>query len=77
MTAPGSAEELGVRLQQLLGNDDLRLTMSNNAASDARMRFSLERQAHAYLDWYQEICGVFKKNGRNDKENMNWKEYSE
>jgi glycosyltransferase involved in cell wall biosynthesis len=77
LTAPGSAEELGVRLQQLLGNDDLRLTMSNNAASDARMRFSLERQAHAYLDWYQEICGVFKKNGRNDKENMNWKEYSE
>jgi len=78
LTAPGSAEELGVRLQELLANDALRMTMSNNAAIDARMRFSLERQAQAYLDWYREICGVFRKKGRNDnKENINWKEYSE
>jgi len=70
LTAPGSPEELGVRLQELLGNDALRFTMSKNAATDARIRFSLERQAHAYLDWYQEIREVFKKNGRNDNENI-------
>ena len=67
LTSPGNAEELGARLQQLLENEPLRMRMSSNAAADARMRFSLERQAQAYLQWYQEMR---EKNGGNSKDDM-------
>ena len=69
LTAPGRVEELGVRLQQLLRNEVLRMQMSRNAAADARMRFSLERQARSYLEWYQQL---HEKHGRNSNENINW-----
>jgi len=76
LTAPGDFEELGARLQQLVGNESLRLQMSTNAATDARMRFGLERQAQAYLEWYQEIIRGFDKSNHEhgSKENMNWKD---
>ena len=67
LTSPGNAEELGARLQQLLENEPLRMRMSSNAAADARMRFSLERQAQAYLQWYQEMR---ENNGRKSKDDM-------
>ena len=73
LTAPGSVEDLGARLQQLLENETLRMRMSSNAATDARMRFGLERQAQAYLEWYQEIIRGFDRVDHNhgSKENMN------
>ena len=76
LTAPGDFEELGARLQQLVGNESLRLQMSTNAATDARMRFGLERQAQAYLEWYQEIIRGFDKSNHEhgSKDNMNWKD---
>jgi glycosyltransferase involved in cell wall biosynthesis len=55
LTSPGNAEELEARLQQLLSNEPVRMQMSMNAVADARMRFSLKRQAESYLEWYQEI----------------------
>jgi glycosyltransferase involved in cell wall biosynthesis len=61
LTSPGDAEELRMRLEQLLGDELLRVQISSNAASDARQRFSLEQQVEAYLDWYQEILRSFDK----------------
>jgi len=76
LTAPGSAESLAVRIQELLKNDALRIQMSANAVTDAQMRFSLERQTQAYLDWYLEICGVFKENGARLKQIQDGKNIS-
>lgn len=60
LTSPQNAEELAVRIEQLLRDDSLRLRLSQNAAKDARERFDLERQVDAYLDWYEEIRAAFK-----------------
>ena len=66
LTAPGDVEAVAARLQELLRNETLRMRMSSNAAADARMRFSLARQAEAYLEWYEEILQTFHKMPRRD-----------
>jgi glycosyltransferase involved in cell wall biosynthesis len=43
------------RIDQLLTDYDLRKSMGERAAADARRRFDLNRQVVAYLDWYAEI----------------------
>jgi glycosyltransferase involved in cell wall biosynthesis len=76
LTAPGGAEELGARLRYLLENEEVRLQLSTNAAADARMRFGLERQAQAYIDWYRKIIADFARDDtkHGSKANMNWKD---
>ena len=59
LTSPGDAEELKLRIEQVLGDEPLRLQLSINAAADARRRFRLGQQVDAYLSWYQEILRSF------------------
>jgi glycosyltransferase involved in cell wall biosynthesis len=59
LISPQDAEELGARVEQLLGDESLRHQLSRNAVKDARERFDAEQQANAYLDWYEEICASF------------------
>jgi len=61
LTSAGNALELADRIARLLRDKALRQQMSRNAAADARQRFGLERQADAYLSWYQEILQSFDK----------------
>jgi len=51
----GNAEAMSVKIKQLLDNDDMRSKMGTQAAAVASSRFSLDRQADDFLDWYQEI----------------------
>ena len=55
LTAPSNAEEFAAALERLLEDASARRQLSENAAADARRRFSLKRQAETYLEWYQEI----------------------
>jgi glycosyltransferase involved in cell wall biosynthesis len=70
LVSPGKAEELAACIEELLGDDVLRRSLSTNAATDARQRFDLERQVDAYLGWYQEIRQDFdrKKSRRREPE---------
>jgi glycosyltransferase involved in cell wall biosynthesis len=49
----GDAPALAERLTRLLSDAELRARMGAEAAQAARRRFDLNRQADAYLDWYQ------------------------
>jgi glycosyltransferase involved in cell wall biosynthesis len=51
----GDAPALAERLTRLLSDAELRARMGAEAAQAARRRFDLNRQADAYLDWYQEL----------------------
>lgn len=51
----GNAEEMASAIKRLLTDDNLRTQLGRNAAKDAADRFSLERQAQTYLDWYAQI----------------------
>jgi glycosyltransferase involved in cell wall biosynthesis len=55
LVSAGDGEELAARIDELLGDDVLRIRLSTNAAADVRQRFDLERQVEAYLDWYDAI----------------------
>jgi glycosyltransferase involved in cell wall biosynthesis len=56
LTPPGNARALAEAIERLLADDAMRRGMSERAASDARDRFDLERQADAYLAWYRALC---------------------
>lgn len=55
LTAPGRAGDMTRALVSILDMKELRQRLASNAAYDARERFSLHRQADAYLDWYGEV----------------------
>jgi hypothetical protein len=43
------------RVEQLLRQPHRRIDMGRRAAETARLRFDLEHQVNAYLDWYESI----------------------
>ena len=53
LASVGDAAALAERLIRLLSDQPLRHRMGAQGAEDARTRFDLDRQADAYLDWYQ------------------------
>lgn len=55
LVAERDAEAMAGRLLELLSRDELRLQQGRRAAEDARARFSMDKQADAFLDWYREI----------------------
>ena len=65
LVAPGDAVEMAARVSQVLANQDLRLTLSVQAAESARRRFDLQRQVDAYLDWYRET--LMEREGNHSK----------
>ena len=56
LTPPDNAPEFAGRILQLLQDAPLRRQMGEQAAEDARRRFSLQRMASDYLDFYREVC---------------------
>ncbi len=59
LVPPGDVESMARSIECLLNDDQLRRQLGANAASDARNRFSLEKQAARYLTWYQEIVNTW------------------
>ena len=55
LTPPSDAGEFATAIRRLLEDGSARSRLSENAAADARRRFSLKRQADTYLQWYEEI----------------------
>jgi glycosyltransferase involved in cell wall biosynthesis len=55
LTPPGAAEEFAKAVGRLLEDEPARRRLAENAAADARRRFSLKLQAETYLGWYREI----------------------
>lgn len=55
LVAPADAEAMAGAIAQLLENADLRKTLGENAARDARLRFDARHQAGAYLEGYRAI----------------------
>jgi glycosyltransferase involved in cell wall biosynthesis len=55
LSPQGDAAVLAQGLVRLLTDDELRQRMGAAAARDARTRFDLERQADAYLLWYEAL----------------------
>jgi len=55
LTPPADPEAMATRIQQLLADAELRRTMGSKATESASKRFTLDRQADAYLEWFQEI----------------------
>jgi len=56
LVPPGDAEAMAVGIERLLNHESLRRDLGVNAARDAESRFSLKRQADAYLAWYQQLA---------------------
>ena len=52
LAPPGDGEAMAIGIERLLADEALRRQLGQHAARDARQRFGLERQAHAYLAWY-------------------------
>lgn len=48
-------EAMAAALERLLGEDELRRKLGENAWRDAANRFSLEREGDDYLSWFREI----------------------
>jgi glycosyltransferase involved in cell wall biosynthesis len=55
LVAQADAEGMGAATATILADDDLRATLSGNAAADAARRFDLDRQLDATIAWYREI----------------------
>ncbi len=55
LITPGDAEGMALAIGSLLRNTQLHRQLGANAVQDARKRFDLERQAQAYLAWYQAL----------------------
>ncbi|MEW6301095.1 MAG: glycosyltransferase [Thermodesulfobacteriota bacterium] len=52
---PGDAVAFALGIERLLNDDLLRRRIGENAATDARERFDLQRQVDSYLEWYEEL----------------------
>ncbi len=55
LVTAGDVTEMARSIELLLGDETLRHRLGRNAARDAAERFDLNRQAEAYLHWYQTI----------------------
>lgn len=55
LTLPADARALAAATVHLLKEDAMRARLADNAARDAARRFSVDRQADAYLSWFEEI----------------------
>jgi glycosyltransferase involved in cell wall biosynthesis len=55
LVEPGDAASLAERIVHLLGDVALLRRIGDHAAATARLRFTIERQADAYLAWYGEV----------------------
>jgi glycosyltransferase involved in cell wall biosynthesis len=55
LTPPSDPKALAEALTFLIEHSSLLRTMGANAARDARLRFDLQTQVDAYLEWYEEI----------------------
>lgn len=53
--AVGDSAELAVRLQELLGDADLRARYATAGLERVEERFTIDRQADAYLAWFAEL----------------------
>jgi glycosyltransferase involved in cell wall biosynthesis len=51
----GNAELFANAIVMLIGDDAKRNKIGENAAKDAKNRFSLQKQSDAFLEWYREI----------------------
>ena len=54
LTPPGDAKAMAAGIERLF-DSELRRKLGLQAAESARRRFSLERQANEYMQWYMEI----------------------
>jgi glycosyltransferase involved in cell wall biosynthesis len=63
LTSPGDAAGMASRIMQLLADHELKQAMGMFAAEHARQRYNLDRQADAYLDWYEELVEGAKREG--------------
>jgi glycosyltransferase involved in cell wall biosynthesis len=52
----GKAEDMAIRVTQLLQHHDLRKKMQQQATRSARHQFNFEHQVSAYLDWYHALA---------------------
>lgn len=59
LVPPGDAASMTKAIVELLENDELRERMAKTAAETARVRFNLDREVDAYLQWYQERLSKF------------------
>lgn len=57
LTRRGDAEEMAVRVEQLLRDESLHRSFAENAVLDAHQRFDLSHQVDEYLAWYEELTG--------------------
>jgi len=64
LVPPRKANLMATAIELLLGDEELRHQLGENAARDAIDRFGLDRQVDAYLKWYQEI--IERRNGGSD-----------
>ena len=55
LVPPANAEAMAGAVEALLSVEELRRRLSAGAARAASERFDLDRQAGAYLEWFQEI----------------------
>ena len=55
LVSPGDVEGMAAGVRALLTNNPLLRQIGENAATDARNRFGLKREADEYLEWYGEI----------------------
>ncbi len=59
---PGDAVQMASAIEYLLHNEPIRQQLGQNAAADAKQRFSLERMADDYLNYYREIEEYWRMN---------------
>ena len=55
LTPPADPGAISFALERLLSDERLRARLGRAGAEDAARRFSLERQARDFLDWYKEV----------------------
>lgn len=55
LTLPMNADDMALRIEQLLTDKDLAKEMGERAAKSARSRFDLMLQAEEYIKWYKKI----------------------
>jgi glycosyltransferase involved in cell wall biosynthesis len=55
LVPPQDPDRLAAAIEHLLGDDNLRTRLGENAVRDARARFGFTQMFNSYLDWYSEI----------------------
>ena len=63
LVPPGDAPAMAATIKRLIEDQALRRQLGENAVTDARERFDLQRQADDYLGWYQHLRERFAATG--------------